>query len=72
MDLTKPNVKLTAADLGQTFAHACGELLIHWEASDMMLAARPITILFSEHPGETLVATIAAGMENTWLATSGG
>ena len=62
VDLTKPNVKLAGVDLGNG-THA-GELQIRWEATDMMLAARPITILFSEHPGGPW-STIAAGLENT-------
>jgi hypothetical protein len=62
VDITKPVAKLTAIDLGSD-DHA-GELLIRWEASDAMLAARPVTLLFSERPDGPWSA-IAAGLENT-------
>jgi hypothetical protein len=62
VDLTKPFAKLTGIELG-TGDHA-GELLIRWEASDAMLAARPVTLLFSERP-EGPWSTIAAGLDNT-------
>ncbi len=62
VDLTKPFAKLTGIELG-TGDHA-GELLIRWEASDAMLAARPVTLLFSERP-EGSWSTIAAGLDNT-------
>ncbi len=39
VDLTKPSVRLNGAEAGEG-PHA-GELLIRWEASDSMLAARP-------------------------------
>jgi hypothetical protein len=62
VDITKPVAKLTEIDLGSG-DHA-GELLIRWEASDAMLAARPVTLLFSERPDGPWSA-IAAGLENT-------
>jgi hypothetical protein len=61
VDVTKPVAKFTAIDLGSG-DHA-GELLIRWEASDAMLAARPISLLFSERP-EGPWSAIAAGLEN--------
>jgi hypothetical protein len=62
VDVTNPVAKLTAIDLGSG-DHA-GELLIRWEASDALLSARPITLLFSERP-EGPWSAIAAGLENT-------
>jgi hypothetical protein len=62
VDLTKPIVRLTGSELG-TGPHA-GELLIRWEASDAMLAARPITLSFSDRAGGPW-STVAAGLDNT-------
>jgi hypothetical protein len=62
VDLTKPVAKLTSIDLGA--GEHSGELIIRWEASDAMLAARPITLSFSERP-EGPWSTIAAGLENS-------
>jgi hypothetical protein len=62
VDLTKPNVHLIDATAGDG-PHS-GELLVHWEASDAALAARPITLLFSDRPGGPW-SIIAAGLENT-------
>jgi len=62
VDLTKPVVQLTGVQPGEG-PHA-GELLIHWVARDNALAARPITILFSEKSGGPW-STIAAGLENS-------
>ena len=62
VDLTKPTAQLTAVDLG-TGTHA-SELAIRWQAADAMLAARPITLLFSDRPGGPW-STIAAGLDNT-------
>ncbi len=62
VDLTKPIARITTFDLG-TGDHA-GELLIHYEASDPMLAARPVTLSFTDHAGGPY-STIAAGLENT-------
>jgi hypothetical protein len=62
VDLTKPVVRLTGVDIG-TNEHL-GELIIHWEASDSALAARPITLRFSDRPGGAW-SIIAAGLENT-------
>jgi hypothetical protein len=62
VDLTKPLARITSFDLGRG-EHA-GELAIHYEASDAMLAARPVTLSFTDHPGGPY-STIAAGLENT-------
>jgi hypothetical protein len=62
VDLTKPLARITTSELG-TGEHA-SELLIHYEASDAMLAARPVTLSFTDHAGGPY-STIAAGLENT-------
>ncbi len=62
VDLTKPIVRLTGIEPG-TGEHA-GELLIRWEASDSALAARPITLSFSDKATGPW-SIIAAGLENT-------
>ncbi len=62
VDLTKPNVRLVDATAGDG-THA-GELLIRWEASDAALAARPITLLFTDRPGGQW-SIIAAGLDNS-------
>ncbi len=62
VDLTKPTAQLTGVDLG-TGPHA-GELAIRWQAADALLAARPITLLFSDHSGGPW-SIIAAGLDNT-------
>ncbi len=62
VDMTKPNVRLIDATAGNG-AHA-GELLIRWEASDASLAARPITLLFTDRPGGQW-SIIAAGLDNS-------
>jgi hypothetical protein len=41
-----------------------GELLIRWEASDAAMAARPISLLFSDRPGGQW-SIIAAGLDNS-------
>ncbi len=41
-----------------------GQLIITWEASDKMLADRPVTLAFSQNPGGPWT-TIATGLENT-------
>jgi hypothetical protein len=62
VDLTKPMVRLTSTQAGEG-PHA-GELLIRWEASDAALAARPISLYFSDKPGGPW-SIIAAGLENS-------
>jgi len=41
-----------------------GQLIITWEASDKMLADRPVTLAFSQNPNGPWT-TIATGLENT-------
>ncbi len=62
VDLTKPVARITGTELGSG-QHA-GELTIHYEASDAMLAARPVTLSFTDRAGGPY-STIAAGLENT-------
>lgn len=62
VDLTKPTARITAAEPG--IAAESGDLVICWQADDKMLAARPVSLLFSESPGGPWT-TIAAGLENT-------
>ncbi len=62
VDTTAPTARLTGAQYGA--GKQAGQLDIRWEADDAMLAARPITLLFSESPQGpwTIVAT---GLPNT-------
>ncbi len=62
VDLTKPTAQITAAKQGT--GHESGQLIICWQADDKMLAARPVTLSFSEDPGGPWT-TIAGGLENT-------
>ena len=62
VDLTKPAAALTTVDLGNG-EHA-GELAIHWQASDALLAAHPVSLSFSDRPDGPW-ATIASGLDNT-------
>jgi hypothetical protein len=61
VDLTKPIVRINGIQIGEG-PHA-GELLIQWQASDKYLAARPITLLFSDKQSGPW-SIIAAGLEN--------
>jgi hypothetical protein len=71
VDMTKPAVRNLSAKEG-TGAEA-GSLVISWEASDTVLAARPVSLMFSDTPGGPW-NTIVAGLENTgrycWSITS--
>lgn len=62
IDTTTPAARLTAAKYGA--GKQAGQLDIRWEADDVLLAARPVTLLFSEtaHGPWTIVAT---GLPNT-------
>jgi len=62
VDLTKPTARITDARPG-TGAES-GKLIISWQAHDQWLAARPVSLLFSERPGGPWT-TIASGLENT-------
>jgi len=71
VDLSKPTARLLSAREGS--GAEAGSLTISWEAADRTLAARPVSLLFSETPGGPWT-TIAAGLENTgrysWPITS--
>ncbi len=62
VDLTKPTARITAARPG-TGAKS-GNLIISWKADDQQLAARPVSLLFSEKPGGPWTP-IASSLENT-------
>jgi hypothetical protein len=62
VDLTKPLAHIISADLGK--GKDDGQLIINWEASDKMLADRPVTLAFSQNPSGPWT-TIATGLENT-------
>jgi len=62
VDLTKPTAQIIDARRG-TGAES-GKLIISWQAHDQWLAARPISLLFSDKPGGPWT-TIASGLENT-------
>ena len=68
VDLTKPTARIVSAEPGVD-AEA-GRLIISWQADDLMLAARPVSLLFSQDRGGPWTP-IASGMENTgryaWL-----
>ncbi|REK17281.1 MAG: hypothetical protein DWQ37_06665 [Planctomycetota bacterium] len=60
VDLTKPICRITAHEVSPDAA----ELLIRWEASDDLLNARPVTLLFSSSANGPWTP-IASGLENT-------
>jgi hypothetical protein len=62
VDLTKPTAKIVSAKQGVD--SEAGQIIISWQADDQMLAARPITLSFSENRGGPWLP-IAAGLENT-------
>jgi hypothetical protein len=62
VDLTKPEARILSARLG--IGAEAGQLLVHWEAKDQMLSARPISLWFSETLGGPW-APIASELENT-------
>lgn len=62
VDLTEPAARIIAAEQGT--GPEAGKLIVSWQASDQMLAARPVSILFSDNPGGPWT-TIASGLENT-------
>jgi hypothetical protein len=62
VDTNKPQAKLWIAD-APTAVRPC-ELSIRWNADDEMLAARPVSLSFSDSPTGPW-STIAAGLENT-------
>ncbi|HWA97666.1 MAG TPA: Ig-like domain repeat protein [Pirellulales bacterium] len=62
VDLSGPSARLLADET--TSDAATGELTIRWEASDSILAARPVTLAYSNVRSGPWV-TIAAGLENS-------
>jgi hypothetical protein len=62
VDLTKPTARIVSAQQG--VESEAGQLIISWQADDKMLAARPITLSFSQSRGGPWTP-IAAGLENT-------
>jgi len=62
VDLTKPSANIVSAQQGVD--DEAGRLIITWQADDKMLAARPISLSFSQsRTGPWL--PIASGLENT-------
>lgn len=68
VDTTKPTGKIVSAPFGT--GKETGHLIINWQAADERLAARPITLQFSQSR-EGPWTTIAAGLPNNgryaWL-----
>jgi len=62
IDLTKPTAKIVSVEQGTN--DEAGHLIISWQADDRALAARPISLLFSESVAGPWT-TIASGLENT-------
>jgi hypothetical protein len=62
VDMTRPTARITRADLGKGAED--GRMNIAWEASDKMLADRPVTLSFSQNRAGPWT-TIASGLENT-------
>ena len=62
VDLSKPVARISSAEQG-TGAEAA-HLIISWQADDRMLAARPVTLKFSESPGGPWT-TLASGLDSS-------
>ena len=62
VDTTKPDAKLTSAELGT--GTTAGTLFIRWEATDGKLAARPVSLFFAANKGGPWT-TIASGLDNS-------
>lgn len=62
VDTTRPVAELSVAEPGE--GSRAGELGIRWKAVDALLAARPITLSFSESAGGPWTV-FASGLENT-------
>lgn len=62
VDLSKPNARIVSAEVSKNSDES--KLTVCWEASDKMLADRPITLSFSANPNGPWT-TIATGLENT-------
>ncbi len=61
VDLTKPTARIVSARQGVD--SEAGRLIITWQADDNMLAARPISLLYSQERGGPWMP-IASGLEN--------
>jgi hypothetical protein len=62
VDFTKPTARIVS--IKQGVDSEAGQLVISWQADDQLLAARPISLLFSENRSGPWLP-IAAGLENT-------
>jgi len=62
VDLTRPTARILSAERGT--GDQAGQFIIRWEADDQMLAARPVSLYYSDTPGGPW-STIASGLENT-------
>ena len=62
VDVTKPVARIVSAEQG--VQSEAGRLIISYQADDQLLAARPITLSFSENAAGPWTP-IAAGLENT-------
>ncbi len=62
VDLTKPTCRILAAE--QAAGDQAGQLVVRWEAADAALAAKPVTLLYSQSRDGPWTA-IASGLENT-------
>lgn len=69
VDTTAPTAELTGATYGE--GPRAGKLLIQWQASDSFLAARPITLYYSQAangPWTTIVSSLPNTGEFAWSA----
>jgi hypothetical protein len=62
VDVTKPVARIVSAEQG--VESEAGRLIISWQADDKLLAARPVTLSFSQSATGPWTP-IAAGLENT-------
>jgi hypothetical protein len=62
VDLTKPMARIVSAQQG--IDAEAGQLIVSWQADDKMLAARPVSLSFSESRAGPWLP-IASGLENT-------
>jgi hypothetical protein len=62
VDLTKPDARILSAE--PRTGQQAGQVVIRWEADDPMLAARPVSLFYSDLPSGPW-REIAAGLENT-------
>lgn len=63
IDLTRPTARILSAEQGQ--GAEAGQLVLRWEAADRLLAARPVSLFYSETGAGGTWSTIATGLENT-------